>query len=443
VAKFLRLVLLLAVSRASAEEPAWIDARVTAAMQLFDQGLVPGLPGVVTRVEPAFPITLLAFSRFGGVPVPHSSGTLSGELSAWGRAGPLDGTDADGDLTAAWVQYASNRWHLRLGRQITLPGSSRYVRFDGASGGVSLGPADVDAYAGWVALPRWSSPRGAYLAGFATDALLVPSLVESQNRAGQLTWGARVAFRLGTLGRAGVAYHEQRDAIGLAYRVVGADALLRPSSWIDVGGRITFDTVAASVAEARLWVDVRTSAAPVSFDYSFQSPALLLPKSSVLAAFGGLSWHELGAESTLTLLQSVKVTARGAGQLFEGSQAGGRGSLKLTWTPGIDGRGLLLAELGRALVPPSGFTFARVGARWRATERLWTSADAAAYRYDAPIRGQSYSLTGIASVEWMPVRWMRGLLSTTVMTTPYSSFEVQALARASFELGTVEEGATP
>ncbi|MBK7857872.1 MAG: hypothetical protein IPJ65_04445 [Archangiaceae bacterium] len=423
-------------------EPAWVDARVTSTMQLFQQALVPGLPAAVTRVEPAYPFTVSAFTRFGALGSATLGGAFSGELSAWGRLGPLDNRLGDGDLTAAWVQFTRSHWRVRLGRQITLPGSSRYVRFDGATVGLTFDPIDVQVYGGWVALPRWSQVRGAVLAGFATDALVDPALLEAQNRAGQFTYGARLAARL-PVGQLAVGFHEQRDAVGVAYRVVSADGAARPADWLTVGARLTFDLTALAISEARVFADVRTPWLPLAVDYSYQSPTLLLPSTSVLAAFGGLSWHELGAEATWRALQTLKLVGRAAAQLYEGDRPGGRGGLKLTWAPDVDQRLLLLAEAGRALVPPSGFTFARVGARGRLAETVWLSGDGALYVYDQPIRGHSYSLTGIASVEWAPFARVRGLLSATVMTTPYSAYELQGLARVVVELGTVAEGSTP
>ncbi|MBX7100212.1 MAG: hypothetical protein K1X89_21025 [Myxococcaceae bacterium] len=433
---------LLAPGVVHGEEPQWIDARVTSTMQLFRQALIPGLPGAVTRVEPAYPFTLSAFTRFGGLSAPLVDGSLSGELSAWGRAGPLDGLLGDGDLSAAWVQYAGERLTVRLGRQVTLPGASRFVRFDGLTLGARVERFDLQAYAGWVALPRWSQPRGAVLAGFAADALVSPALLETQNRAGQLTFGARAQGRWPTA-LLGVSFHEQRDQSGVAYRVVGVEGSGRLGERVEGAARLTFDLMSLAVSEARVSADVRTPWVPVSLDYVFQSPSLLLPRTSVLAAFGAQAWHELGAETTLTALQSLKLTARAAAQLYEGERPGGRGAFKVAWVPGLDRRTLVVAEAGRALVPQSGLTFVRLGARTRLAETLWLSGDGALYGYDAPVRGQSHSLTGIASLEWSPWPRLRALLSGTAMTTPYSSFELQALARLEVELGTVAEGPTP
>lgn len=436
------LPLWLAGTAAFAGEPAWFDARVTTTLQIFEQALVPGLPGAVTRVERASPLTLGAFGRFGGQHVPSLTGTVSGEFSAWGRVGALDGRVGDGDVTSAWVEYTKG-FRVRLGRQITFPGSARYVRFDGVSAGISLASHfELDAYAGWVALPRWSLPRGAVLAGFVGDALNDPAVLEAQNRAGQFTWGARAATH-GLLGNAALSFHEQRDVIGIAYRTVSASGLVRANDFASFGGRLTVDVTAFAVSEARLYVDLSTPVAPLAIDYSYQSPALLLPRTSILAAFGGAAWHEVGAETTFVALQSLTLKGRGAVQLFDGERPGGRATLNVKWVPDLDRRGLLLGEVGRAYVPASGFTFVRAAARWRVGATVWLSSDVALYQYDQPVRGQWRSLTGVASVEWSPWRHVRGVLSGTAMTTPFSVFETQALAKVVVDWGTERDEATP
>lgn len=422
----------------------WADARVALYAQYFQQALIPGAPGSVTRIETALPISLSGFVRFGGVDLPSAPDTVSGELALWGRGGPLDGVQGDGDVTAAWAQYRRGVVRFRLGRQLALPGSRRYVRFDGATFGVTAGLLDVDVYGGWVALPRWNQPRGAHLLGFVGDGLRDPLLLEAQNRVGQVTTGGRVALRLPKESRVGLSFHQQHDAVGLATRVIAADVTSQPLPWLGAGARMAFDLQSLAVSEAAVWLDVRKLAAvPVAIDYSYQRPDLLLPHTSVLAAFGGASWHELGAETTVRALESLHVTGRGAAQLFEGAQPGGRAQLGFRWWPGLERRLLVLFEVARVLVPPSGYVQLRAGARWRANEVITASLDGALFLYDTPVRGVDSSMTGIASVEWAAKPWLRVLVSSTVMRTPFAAFEAQGLARVVVELDSKSAAGSP
>ena len=415
---------------ANAETPTWVDARATVTAQAFQQALLPGVPGVVAPIELALPFTTTAFLRFGALDLPGAADSVSGEVAAWGRLGPRDGLLGDGDVTSAWAQYRNGPWRVKLGRQVTYPGSARYVRFDGASGGATFGLLDVDAYAGFVALPRWNLPRGAWVLGSIGDALEDPRLREAQNRAGQFLLGARVNARFGSNARAALAFHEQHDAIGVAYRTVSADVGAQPLEWLGVGGRASFDLKSLGFSEARVWADATGwRFASASVDYSYQSPSLLLPQTSILAAFGGSSWHELGGELTVQLPWRMALTGRGAGQVYDGDRPGARGLGRVKWQPDLDGRWLVQGELSRVLVSTTGYTQVRASGRWRALQTVNATLDGAVYLYDAPVRGASTSVTGIASAEWAIQPWMRVMLSTTVMQTPFAAFEVQGLAR--------------
>lgn len=438
------LCLALAGGAVQAADPVWVDGRAAVTVQSFQQALLPGVPGTTGQVETALPVTATAFLRFGAVDLPNAPDSVSGEVSAWGRLGPRDNLMADGDVTAAWAQYRRGLFRVKLGRQVTLPGSSRYVRFDGASGGVSLGPVDLDVYAGWVALPRWNLPRGAYVLGFVGDALKDTRLLEAQARVGQITVGARAGVRIADKARAALAFHEQHDLAGVAFRVASADLSVQPLSWLQVGGRASLDLRAMAISEARVWADVTSwKTGSAALDYSYQSPSLLLPQTSVLAAFGGAAWHELGLEGTLRLPYNVTLTGRGAGQRFEGDLLGGRGTVRLRWSPGLDGRWLLQGELSRVLVAPSGYTQARLSGRWRATDTLAATVDGALFFYDTPVRGVSVTGAGLASLEWSARPWLRVLISGTALNSPWANFEVQGLGRVVVELDPVSTGGLP
>jgi Tfp pilus assembly protein PilN len=104
---------------------------------------------------------------------------------------------------------------------------------------------------------------------------------------------------------------------------------------------------------------------------------------------------------------------------------------------------LVQGELVRVLVSTTGYTQVRASARWRAFQRVNATLDGAVYLYDAPVRGASTSVTGIASAEWALRPWMRVMLSTTVMQTPFAAFEVQGLGRFLIEWEPGSAGGRP
>lgn len=421
-----------------------VDVRASTYAQLSRQALVPGANGVL--VEPRFVATLYgyAFLRVSQVDLPWAKDALSAELSAWGALGALpnpQGQLGDGDLQSAWVQHATSRFRVKLGRQVTLPGAGRYVRFDGVDAGLRLGPVDLSAYAGLVTLPRFVGPRGYFVLGSVNDVLKDPGFLDAQARPGQWLAGARVAW-VGTRWlRAALAFHEQQGAQGLAFRNLSADAHATVSGAVGVGGRVVFDLAATRPAEARLFVDVTAlERLPISVDYSYAAPSLLLPHTSVLAAFGGASWHELGAEATLRATPYLRVTGRLAGQLYEREVPGFRGALRAQWTPDVDERWMLLAEYARVSAYDNGYHHARAAARWRATQRLYASADLGAYVYDLLVRGARSSLIAVGNVEFRALPQLSLMLSGSLTNSPFAALEGQVLGRLVFELDAPSAG---
>jgi hypothetical protein len=318
---------------------------------------------------------------------------------------------------------------------VTLPGAARYVRFDGATAGLRLGPVDLEAYGGFVTLPRFGRPRGYFILGSVNDALKDPTFLEAQTRPGQWLAGARASWVGTPWLRGAVAFHEQQGPDGLAFRNLAADVYGTRSGSFGAGGRFVLDLAAMKPAEARVFVDLTMiDKLPISVDYGYAAPSLLLPHTSVLAAFGGASWHELGAEVTWRATQYLRLTGRGAGQLYEGDHLGFRGSLRAQWTPDFDERWTLLAEYARTGAWDNGYNHLRAAARWRATAALAASVDAGAYLYDAPVRGVRTSVMGIANLEYQALPELKLMFSGSLTSSPFAVLEGQVLGRLVFEL---------
>jgi hypothetical protein len=423
---------------ASAEDPTQVDVRVATYAQFFRQSLVPGASGTVADTTTVAPFIGTAFLRLSDVSTPWAKNAVSAELSAWGALGLLSqpiGNNGDGDLTAAWVAYKADGFHLKLGRQVALPGAARFVRFDGLSGGTRVGLIDLDAYAGWVVLPRWNQPRGYYVLGSLGDAVRDPTLVEAQNRVGQFVVGARAGLSVSPAFRGALAFHEQHDNLGVAWRNLSLDLGSTPTEAVSLGARAVFDLLSLKPADLRAFADLRLiEGLPVTVDYSYQAPSLLLTQSSILAAFGGASWHELGAETTWRPLDGLKVTGRGAAQIYEGTHPGARGTVRAQWVPDLDGRWTLVAEYVRVLAPDNGYNHVRLAARWRVTNSVAASIDSGVYVYDLLVRGQKSSATAVASAEWAPMKSLKLLLSGSVTESPFAALDTQVMVRAAWEL---------
>ncbi len=429
---------LLGAGVAQAAEPTWVDARVATYARYFQTALLPGVPGAVLQVQPQASVTANAFVRFGAVDLPGAEDALSGEVAGWGAVGPFapfQGLSGDGDVTSAWAQYRNKQVTVKLGRQVALPASSRFVRFDGATVRLGVSLAELEVYGGWVALPRWNQPRGYYVLGTVGDALKTAGLFQAEDRLGQFVVGARVTISPTSRVRASVRFFEQHDAVGTATRWLGAEVFASATDWLHLGGTLSVDLLSFSVPEARVWADVtKWEKVSLSFDYGFQSPTLLLPQTSILSVFSGAAWHELGGEVAWRPLRTLKVTGRAAGQVYERMPLGGRASIAAWSAPRLEGRAQFQAEAARLFVDLKGYVMGRLGTRVRLSETLWTTLDTAVYHYDAPIRGTSWSLTTLGALEWRLFPHLRTLASVTAMATPYALFEVQGLLRLVLEL---------
>lgn len=428
----------LAAGAARAEDDYTVDVRASTYAQLTRQALLPGSGAVAVEPQNVAALYGSAFLRIRGVDTPLGRDALTAELSAWGALGALPDPQnrvGDGDLQSAWVQHATERFRLKLGRQVTLPGAARYVRYDGLSAGARVGPVEVEAYFGLVTLPRFVQPRGYFVLGSVNDALKDPTFLEAQQRAGQWLAGARASWVGTGWLRGSLAFHEQQGPDGLAFRNLALDLRGTAGRSVGYGGRFVLDLAATKPAEARVFVDVTAlEKLPISVDYGYAAPSLLLPHASILAAFGGASWHELGAEATWRASQYLRVTGRAAGQLYEGSQPGARGSLRAQWTPDIDERWQLIAEYARTSAVTNGYNHLRAAARWRATADVYASADVGAYFYDQAVRGARTSVMGIANVEYVALPVLRLMISGSLTSSPFAAVEGQVLGRLVFEL---------
>lgn len=429
----------LATAGSAASSDGYVtDLSASTWVRLASDAQLPGPSGVVLQPRLVAAIYGSAFLRVTGVDLPWAKDALSGELSAWGALGALATPQqayGDGDLQVAWLQHATRLWRVRLGRQVTLPGAARYVRFDGASAGLRLGPVDASAYFGLVTLPRFVQPRGYYVLGSIGDVLRDPTLLELQARPGQWLAGAQVAYVRSSV-RASLGFHEQRGPEGVSFRNLSADVHATPpklpASW---GGRAVLDLQAAAVAEARLYADLWVlEALPLAVDYVYAAPALLLPHTSVLAAFGGESWHELGADATYQPWSWLRLTARVAGQLYSDGRPGVRLAVRAKWTPDLEGRWSLLGEYARVSAPLNGYHHLRGALRYQATKVVGASADVGGYLYDLEVRGAKGSLVGNLNLELFLGRGFKALVSSSVASTPFAAFDLQGLLRVVYEL---------
>jgi hypothetical protein len=440
--------LLCALANEARSEDAYlVEANAATYLQVAKQALLPGANGVLVDTRGVAPFFGYGFLKVQGVDVPWARDAVSAELAAWGSVGFLAqpvGESRDGDLTAAWVKYQGKRFSLKLGRQVSMPGATRFVRFDGATVGLEVLGIALEGYSGLVALPRWNRPSGYFLLGSMRDAVRDGTLVEAQSREGDWLIGAKLGLGRAPGFRASLGYHEQHRGAALAFRNTSVDFLAFPGEHVTLGGRAVLDLAAMAPSEARLYVDVTASSRlPLTIEYSFQAPSLLLPHASVLAAFGGASWNELSVEATYRPHSALRLTGRAGVQLYERNLPGARASVKGVWVPDLDGRVTLVGEYGRVAAYDNGYHQLRLAMRARFTDALSGALDSVLYLYDRPLRQQHLSAVGSASLDYALRRGLSVLVSGSLASTPFAVMDAQFTARAKVEFDATSVGGRP
>lgn len=425
--------------------PLAVELDASTELRLFRRAWLP--VGFVDDPELHTLLHNVARVRVQGGDSPWQTDALSAELAAWFDAGALaEPTDEslDGDLQSAWVQHQTRATRFRFGRQLTTVTAARFARFDGLAASVTAGRVQVDGYGGYIALPRWNRPRGYYLLGDDTTMLREPTLADDVSRSQRWLGGASLALTPVDRAHASLSVHEEHDRGAVAFRRVAADGRIDFDTRTSTGGRLIVDAMRREVADAQAYVDaVLVDDLTSALDYAFQAPERMLPATSIFSVFDTSAWHELGAELGYTGVAGMRLTARGATQLYEEGTPGARAALRAVVFPESGLRWRIVAELQRLLAASRGYVLSRAALAYRPDDAWTLTADLAVYLYDRETNGISTSAVALASLERILRRGLVASVAGSVSTTPYVEREAQVMARLSVALDPLEPRETP
>jgi hypothetical protein len=424
---------------ASTQRTARVQAHSETYLRLFQRALLPGPNGAIVDTRTEAPIYEYLSVRARNVATPWQAGDLAIEVSGWGALswGEPPPREIDADLTSAFVHQRLGPAYLRLGRQSVSTAAAPYVRLDGLAAGArsELG-LGIDAYAGWSVLPRWDARPGYQHLGSAADSLVRdPEAIESLDRSGHWTAGARAHFESGSDLVAGLSFHEQREGNELARRNLGFDVRVIPSSIWSASGTASIDTDSSTIGDARLWVDVAPARGLHAVaEYLHTDPAILLSRQSVLAVFGGAAIEELGASLSWQPLRHLAISAGGYLQFSE-EEDGLRTDAKLRATLDAAERWRLQLNHARLLSIDNGYHALRSSLGYGITGSLEGRVELYAYLYDEPIASRRHSLVQSANLIYSGDPAWSLLWGASLVQSPYADSDLQTLVRLKYQLG--------
>ncbi len=322
------------------------------------------------------------------------------EVSGWlgGLLGdPIGGQRFRGDLDVAYVEGRLARRHVlvRLGRQTLTGGAARFTHVDGASVTFEGKGAGLTVFGGVPVIPRFDV------------------------KVGDATGGGRLFYRFSYESQLGLSFVHVQGEGRTARQDLGIDFRSQLHRMLSLTGLAVMSLVERDLAEVDLAATLQPHrAVDVRVDFRDQRPDLFIPRSSIFAVFANSARREVGG--TLEGRALGRITVGGDYHaIFDESGAGHRAGVKAQLRLGPAGELTLGTQLRLLRLPDNGYYQARLFGMVRLLSTLLFTLDADAYLFTALVNGQSYSLTGAASLAWDFSKSWRAVASGAVSTTPF------------------------
>lgn len=342
-------------------------------------------------------------------------------ISGWGElsAGePRDGQTAEGDVNIAYTEgrVLSNRFGLRLGRQLVSPGAARNLHIDGLSAQLALvRHLGLTVFGGAPVTPRFGVDRGDGAVG------------------GRIHWRQSFVSEIGVsaihvLDDGRVAHQDVAlDANYAVFRTVNLSTLAR---WSLAEQRLGEGNLVASWQPFRrveLLADVRRTA-----------PDLFLSRSSIFAVFSEETRDELGGGMALRLPRRVTLSAdlHWFGASLSDSN---RASARVTSTLGSLAQARAGVELVRLSVPDGGYLLGRVFGSYRFAPKSFVGGDVSGQDLEKPINGVSESVYATASAGHEIAPGWRVVLTGLGGATPFARYRIEGLLKVVYDGAAVIE----
>lgn len=342
-------------------------------------------------------------------------GDVSVHLSGWGGMdlgnASFDGRGA-GELSLAHLAWRDARRgvSLTLGRQYLLLGLARAEHFDGLHLAKRL-PAGfgVEIFGGAHAGPRLTYQSGDWMVG------------------------GRLTYAYHHLVKAGISFLQARERETLQRELVGADVVVRPKDWLEIGAGALWDTIGEHLAQLDLFAtSYPTTGVRVALDWRRVVPVALLDKTSIFSVFSNAVRNEAGGDVSWRFGRRVTLGADAHALAFDDGEGGYRAGVSASLALGPRLENTLTLRVGRWRGVGEGYTELRAATRHAFTEKFFGVLDVQAYLHDVATRGERLSFGCTAAVGYEPVRRLRALLAVEAGVTPLFERVAQLVAKLEY-----------
>jgi hypothetical protein len=417
--------------------------RTVTNVQMFKRALLPGPNGAIVEDHFLAPIHQSLSAHAVGVDSPLGQDSLEVQIAAFGQVVP--GADdavqpATWDVSSAFIRQKWQRASLSLGRQVVAGGAARYARFDGGS--LALGSRfglQLQVYGGLTAMPRWNQRYGYHQLGQSyEDWSTNPDARLRIDRNDYWLAGVRAGWERPDIGSVHVSVHHQQEHDGPAQANMGFSGTLTKIQHLELSADALFSSEASRFSDLRLaaLVDaIRSDDAGlfVRAEVLHTVPSLLLSQASVLSVFSFEEITEAGGMLSAQLPHRVQVDASAYGQMYQEGSPGMRAELSAQFRLDDKDSFFARAELGRLDTSDNGYWMLRASLGCRLPYDMKALGDAYFYRYDDEISGYRWSSFYAAHLAYQPDAAWNARIGGSLTTSPYASFDLQALARVEYQ----------
>lgn len=397
-------------------------ASVEVTTATFVQGRTSFVEGEERTIVPVIEAVGLNATEVGNPLV----GDLSVHLSAWGQVDPFSslgrqGNTADLDFAYLSGELLDGHLALKVGRHFAFTGAARARQLDGASAELRVFRGlGLSAHGGLLVVPRFAVGKG--------DALL----------------GARLFYRLSIDVELGLSFEQVWERGEVAFQLLGVDGRY---VWrtLSFGGHASWAVDAQRFAEGDLAVTWQPSKQlQATVDVRRTAPDLFLSRNSIFSVFaaqtrdgygGDLDWRPV---RLLRLQADYHYLRFGAESGVAGDDLAGESGHEAALRASFDLQPGLTAGLqGRWLeTSGNGYVEGRLFVAWAITDALGLAVDADLYRFKEPIRSQTHSYTGSASLTWQLTDRWAAAVTGLASYTPYFDSRFEGLLRLVYNFST-------